>query len=207
MPPEWRPQTFPDINSHTSYAAVPDAAYRQVVKASANASASGLLRKITLDAHAYPILRWRWKADNLIAGGDVTRKEGDDYAARVYVSFAYDPARVSLLDRARYGIVRLLYGEYPPLAVLNFIWDGKAAAGTLVVNPHTSRVQMFVVESGRARLHEWLSYERNILEDYRRAFGEEPPLISGIAIMTDTDNTGESAVAYYGNIELHPLAK
>jgi Protein of unknown function (DUF3047) len=204
LPAEWRALTFPDIKTHTLYAAVPDPAQGQAVKATASASASGLLRKIALDAHAYPILRWRWKADNLISKGDVTRKEGDDYPARIYVSFAYDPQRVSLLERARYGAARLIYGEYPPHAGLNYIWDGKAPVGTLVTNAFTSRVKMIVVESGPSRLHEWLTYERNILEDYRRAFGEEPPPVSGIAIMTDADNTGESAVAWYGNIELQP---
>lgn len=204
LPAEWRALTFPDIKPHTRYAAVPDPDHGQVLRATANASASGLLRQLTLDAHAYPLLRWRWKAENLIKGGDVARKEGDDYPARIYVSFAYDPSRVSLLDRAKYALVRLIYGEYPPHAGLNYIWDGKAPVGTLVVNAHTSRVKMIVVESGPARLHAWLSYERNILDDYRRAFGEEPPAISGIALMTDTDNTGESATAWYGNIELHP---
>jgi hypothetical protein len=204
LPPEWRTLTFPGIKAHTRYAAVPDPIQGQVVQARADASASGLLRKITLDAHTYPILRWRWKADNLIGKGDVTRKEGDDYPARIYVSFAYDPQRVSLFQRAQYAAARLIYGEYPPHAGLNYIWDGKTPVGTLVANTHTERVKMIVVESGPQRLHEWLAYERNILEDYRRAFGEEPPLISGIAIMTDADNTGESAIAWYGNIELHP---
>ena len=51
-----------------------------------------------------------------------------------------------------------------------------------------------------ARLNQWLSEERNIYEDYKKAFGQEPPMISGVAIMTDTDNTGETATAYYGDI-------
>jgi len=51
-----------------------------------------------------------------------------------------------------------------------------------------------------ARLNQWLNEERNVYEDYKKAFGEESPMISGIAIMTDTDNTGESATAYYGDI-------
>jgi hypothetical protein len=204
LPPEWRALTFPDIKSHTRYAAVPDPDHGQVVKATADASASGLVRKLTLDAHAFPLLRWRWKVDNLINGSDVTRKEGDDYPARIYVSFAFDPGRVSLFERAKYGAARLIYGEYPPHAGLNYIWDRKEPAGTVVANAYTSRVKMLVVESGPSRLHQWLSYERNIVDDYRRAFGEEPPPVSGIAIMTDTDDTGESAVAWYGNIELRP---
>ena len=99
-----------------------------------------------------------------------------------------------------------MYGEYPPHAGLNYIWDSKAPVETLASNAHTARVKMIVVESGPARLNQWLDYERDILADYRRAFGEEPPPISGIALMTDADNTGESAVAWYGNIELRQKA-
>ena len=107
-----------------------------------------------------------------------------------------------MTERARYGAARLLYGEYPPHSGLNYIWENKAPVGTIVSNPFIARVKMIVVESGAARLNQWLRYERNIVDDYRKAFGEDPPAISGIAIMTDTDNTGESAVAWYGNIEL-----
>jgi hypothetical protein len=73
-----------------------------------------------------------------------------------------------------------------------------------VPNPFTDRVRMIVVESGDSHLGTWRAYERNIYEDYKRAFGEEPPMISGIAVMTDTDNTGESTTAYYGEISLLP---
>ena len=59
---------------------------------------------------------------------------------------------------------------------------------------------MFVVESGAEKLNQWVSEKRNVYEDYKKAFGQEPPMISGVAIMTDTDNTGESATAYYGDI-------
>jgi hypothetical protein len=59
---------------------------------------------------------------------------------------------------------------------------------------------MIVVESGSTKLKTWITEERNVYEDYKRVFGEEPPLISGVAIMTATDNTGESAEAYYGDM-------
>ena len=67
-------------------------------------------------------------------------------------------------------------------------------------NPYTDRSMMLVVESGDKNLDEWISEKRNIYADYRKAFNDEPPMISGVAIMTDTDNTGESATAYYGDI-------
>ena len=83
---------------------------------------------------------------------------------------------------------------------MNYLWESKAPEGTMVPNPYTDRVIMMVVESGETKLNQWVSEERNIFEDYKKAFGQEPPMISGVAIMTDTDNTGESATAYYGDI-------
>ena len=203
-PAGWEPLTFRDIPNHTRYSLVRDGNAGVVVKAEAKQSASGLTRPLDLPPEELPLLRWRWKATNLIAGGDVRSKEGDDYPARIYVSFKYSPERMSWVDRAKYATARMLYGEYPPHAGLNYIWDNRAPVGTMVPNPFTSRVQMIVVESGAARLGQWLVYERDIVADYRRAFGEEPPPIAGIALMTDADNTGESATAYYGDITLSP---
>jgi hypothetical protein len=145
-------------------------------------------------------VQWRWKVTNVLHKGDVTRKEGDDYPARIYITFEYDSSKVGFFDKAKYETVKLLYGQYPPMAAINYIWESKAPKGTVVPNPYTDQVKMIVVESGVERLNLWVSEERNVYEDYKKAFGDEPPLISGVAIMTDTDNTGESATAYYGDI-------
>jgi hypothetical protein len=59
---------------------------------------------------------------------------------------------------------------------------------------------MVVVRSGADDVGRWITEERNIVEDYRKAYGTEPPKISGVAIMTDTDNTKSSATAWYGDI-------
>jgi len=68
-------------------------------------------------------------------------------------------------------------------------------------------VIIFVVESGKEKLNTWVSEEQNVYEDYKKAFGEEPPMISGVAIMTDTDNTGESATSYYGDIAFRKVTR
>lgn len=204
LPGAWEALTFRQIPQHTAYTLVRDADAGVVVKAQATRSASGLKHAVALDAHERPLLRWQWKATNLVEGGDVRRKEGDDYPARIYVSFRYSPERLSLFERAQYVTARVLYGEYPPHAGLNYIWDARAPVGTTVPNPFTDRVRMIVVESGPDRLRQWLRYERDIVADYRRAFGEEPPPIAGVALMTDADNTGESVTAFYGDIELAP---
>jgi hypothetical protein len=199
FPDGWKPLAFKKIEKHTTYTlAREDNAV--VVKAVAQASASGLTREIKINPKEYPIVQWRWKVTNILDKGDVRRKEGDDYPARIYITFEYDSSKLSFLEKAKYEAIRLFYGQYPPLGAINYIWESKAPVGTMVPNPYTDRVMMFVVETGPSKLNQWVNEERNLFEDYKKAFGQEPPMISGIAIMTDTDNTGESATAYYGDI-------
>jgi hypothetical protein len=199
LPDGWKPLTFKKIEKHTTYKLVRDND-TVVIKAVAEASASGLAREIKINPKEYPIVQWRWKVMNILKNGEVRRKDGDDYPARIYITFEYDPSKLSFFEKAKYEAIRLLYGEYPPLAAINYIWESKAPVGTIVPNPYTDRVMMFVIESGSAKLDQWVNEERNVYDDYKKAFKEEPPMISGVAIMTDTDNTGESAIAFYGDI-------
>jgi hypothetical protein len=120
----------------------------------------------------------------------VTQKKGDDYPARIYITFEYDPDKLSFFEKTKYQAARLIYGQYPPHAAINYIWESKAPRETIVPNPYTDRVKMIVVESGDEYAGVWREEQRNIYEDYKKAFGEEPPMISGVAIMTDSDNTG-----------------
>ena len=199
LPPGWKPLTFKKIERHTTYKLVKDND-TVVMKAVAEASASGLTREIKINPKEYPIVQWRWKVTNTLKKGDVYKKGGDDYPARLYITFEFDASKFSFFEKVKYETIKLLYGQYPPLGAINYIWESKAPIGTVVPNPYTDRVKMIVVESGEAKLNQWVNEERNIFEDYKRAFGEEPSMISGVAIMTDTDNTGESATAYYGDI-------
>jgi len=199
VPDGWEPLTFKKIKNHTQYTLVTDGGIR-VIKAVSERSSSGLIRKISIDPREYPIITWQWKITKIFENGDVTKKEGDDYPARIYVTFAYDPSKLGFPDKTKYKAARLLYGEYPPQGAINYIWGSKAAEGTIVPNPYTDRAMMIVVRSGEKMLNTWVQEERNLYEDYRKAFGGEPPRISGVAIMTDTDNTKESAVTFYGDI-------
>lgn len=199
LPEGWEPMTFDDIESHTRYTVVEDEG-AGAIRADSRASAAGLIRKISIDPAAYPVIQWRWKAANVLEAGDVRKKSGDDYPARIYITFAYDSDRVGFFKKAKYEAVRLAYGEYPPLGAISYIWASHAPVGTSVPNPYTDQVRMIVIRSGPKHLGTWVTERRNVFEDYRRAFGEDPPKISGVAIMTDTDNTGESATAYYGDI-------
>jgi len=199
LPGGWEPFDFKNIERHTDYRLV-EKDGQVVVKAVADASASGLIRKISIDPKKYPIVQWRWKVANVLKKGNVHRKDGDDYPARIYIVFKYDPERLGFSERIKYGAAKMLYGEYPPQATLNYIWASSAPKGLMVPNPYTDRAMMMVVESGEEHVNTWVSEKRNIYADYRKAFKDDPPMISGVAIMTDTDNTGESATAYYGDI-------
>ena len=185
----------------TAYALVDDAG-TTVVRARADDSASGLIRRMTVDPAATPVLSWRWKVDNVLENGNVRRKSGDDYPARIYVTFDFDPSDLGFGDRIKYRALKLLGYDDIPVRALNYIWANRSDETETVANPYTDWVQMVPVRSGADGLGEWHSESRDVLADYRAAFGEEPPSINGIAIMTDADNTGESATAYYGDIRM-----
>ena len=199
MPSGWEPLTFEKIEKHTDYRLVEDNG-TTVVRAESDASASGLIRKIRIDPRKYPVIEWLWRATGIYENGDVTEKSGDDYPARIYIAFEYDPENVGFWERAKFKTIKVIYGEYPPIGAINYIWASNATKGKIMPNAYTYRVKMIVVESGPKNTNTWVSESRNILEDYKTAFGEDPPMIRGIAIMTDSDNTGESTITYYGDI-------
>ncbi|MEQ1794218.1 MAG: DUF3047 domain-containing protein [Nitrospira sp.] len=205
LPNGWQPLTFKKIPKQTQYALVKEGE-QVVVQAVSQASASGLTKEVAINPKDYPIVRWRWKVENLLQHSDVSRKDGDDYPARLYITFAYDPDQVSFGKKLKYKAGRVLFGDIP-IGALNYIWETKTPVGTIVENAYTDFAQMIVVESGLSKVGVWVDEERNVYEDYKKAFGEEPPMINGVAIMSDTDNTKERAVAFYGDIEFRKVAK
>jgi hypothetical protein len=205
LPADWKPLEFPKIPAHTSYRVEPDGA-GFAVRAESKAAASGLIRKLPIDLRQYPIVRWRWRVENLIEGSDPTRKAGDDYPARIYIAFRYEPERVPFFRKAAFKAAQALFGDIP-IGAINYIWTTRGTEGSVIDNPYAgSFVKMIPVRSGPERVGRWSEEQRNVYEDYRRAFGEEPPQIEGVAIMTDTDNTGESASALYGDIYFLPAS-
>lgn len=174
--PAWKVKSFA---GQTDYRVVPgDGGH--VLRADSHASASGLILKRKIDPERFPVLRWRWKVAGVLARGDARTKAGDDYPARIYVVF---PAWF-----------------FPFTKTLNYIWANRLPKGTMVPNQFTGNAMMFAVESGSGLAGEWREERRNVVDDYRRAFGSDPPAIGAIAIMTDTDNTGEAATAWYDDI-------
>ena len=86
------------------------------------------------------------------------------------------------------------------------MWESHLPVGTVLDNAYSDRAKIVVVRSGPGEAGRWVSETRDLYEDYRRIVGGEPPRIAGIAVMTDTDDTGERAVAFYDAITLGPEA-
>lgn len=201
FPSYWEKLAFPKIKRHTDYQLVRDA-NQTVVKAVSGNSASGLIRYYTDSAEHRPWIAWRWKIDHVLEKGDVTQKKGDDYPARIYVAFEFVSEAKTLWQRLQYKTANLAAGGKLPGSALNYIWANKAARNIIIDNPYTDQTKMIVLQSGNDLAGQWVSEKRNLVTDYQAAFGTKPPPIMGIAIMTDTDNTGESAIAFYGDIHL-----
>lgn len=198
LPSGWKKLTFPKIDRETDYRVI-DYSGNFVLKAMSSNSASGVVKKVKIDLKEFPILSWRWKVEDVLEGGNARLKSGDDYPARIYITFKYEPSKVPFWERVLYKLIKLIYGEVPSSAI-NYIWANKLDHGAMVDNPYTDKVVMFAVESGGANKGKWMSESRNLYEDYLQAFGKEPTLVTTIAVMTDTDNTGETAVAYYDDL-------
>jgi len=173
-----------------------------IIIAESNNAISTVTTQIDADPHEFQYLEWEWKIESVLESGDLTKKDGDDFTARVYVTFDFDSSDLGFRERVRYTAYRAFTSFDIPLRSLNYIWSNKAEVGTVAPSPFTDWVKYVAIQSGNEHAGEWRTEKRNIVEDFREAFGEEPNNITGITIMTDSDNTEESTRAYFGKITL-----
>jgi len=198
----WRPVTFPKIEKHSRYS-IETRGGETVLRAESSASASGLVYRRDFNVYEYPKLRWRWMIHNVYTRGDTGGKAGDDYPIRIYILFRYDPEKASALERVTYGIARALYGEYPPQSTLNYVWASREDTPSLFTSPYTGKAKLLALEKGARFAGQWRDEGVDILRDYRRAFGTDPPIQASLGIMNDSDNTGEASVSWVDFIEVY----
>jgi len=193
----WTPLNFEKIKRHSVYKIK-----KSILIASSNASASGIRFKKSYDIYKYPILSFKWKVRNIYKKGDATTKKGDDYPIRIYVMFKYNPKIASFFDSVKYGIAKSIYGVYPPHSSLNYIWANKPQKDKIITSAYTDKSKMIILDSGVKNVGTWREHTVNVLEDYKKAFGENPPKIVSLAIMSDSDNTKENSLSYIDYIEV-----
>lgn len=173
----WEKQVFSGVTSYELH----EIDGRQVLKAISKQSASGLVREIEVDLTKTPYMNWSWKVDSILSDVEETKKSGDDYAARVYVVIS---------DGFFFWQTR----------ALSYVWASKQAKGSTWQNAFTGKATMVAVESGEDSVGEWVEEKRNVLDDINNLLGIDATRIDAVAIMTDTDNSRQSATAYYGDI-------
>ena len=136
----------------------------------------------------------------LITGADNTQRHTEDSPVRIVIAFDGDKSKLPLEERLFSEQFRAFTQQEFPYALLIYIWENRAPVGAVIENLNTSRIRMIVVDSGKGNVGAWREHRRNVYEDYKRAFGEDPPRVRSIGIMTDSDNTGGDVEAYYGDI-------
>lgn len=200
----WAHQSFPGKQpTRFSYARLEG---RDAISVLADGSASMLRQVVRVEPGALGRMRFSWKVPELIAQADLASRENDDAPVRIVLAFEGDRSRFTARDLALSELAHVLTGEPMPYATLMYVWCNKRAPGTVLRSPRTDRIRKLVVESGPRRLNQWLDYERDIRADFQRAFGEAPGALVGIGIMSDSDNTGARAQAWYGPLRLLPAA-
>jgi hypothetical protein len=141
----------------------------------------GLAKKISLDIRKYPYFSWRWKASKLPEGGDIRKRETDEQAGQIYVVFPKFPKTINTRS-------------------VGYIWDSQAPKGLSGISTLYSKMRYVVLQSGPAKLNQWISETRNVYEDYHKLFHEEPPFLEGIALYINTQHSKSSAEIFYDDI-------
>lgn len=175
----------------------------RAVEVISQASMSLLARPISVDLKATPALCWRWRIGASLSQADMTKREGDDYAARVYVSFRLPPASLGLGLRAQLSVARAVWGQDLPDAAINYVWDNRQPVGTTRPNAYTDRAQMVVLRSGDQYAGRWVWERVDVLRDVTRLFGPGADPVQ-IAITADTDNTQSAARSGFADFHFVP---
>ena len=182
----WKDQGIFGARNATVYSLVQDCGKTVLMGKSVDA-ASGLIRKIEIDPKAYPVITWSWKIEHTVKKGNERTKAGHDFSARLYVVFPR--------------------GFFSRTRAIEYVWGNVMHKGEMLRSPHSNNMVMIAVDAGDELAGHWTFHNRNYAEDYRAAFGEEAPKVGAIAVMTDSDNTHESSVGYYGDITLLPVSR
>lgn len=202
-PAGWQHVPLSRSKKETEYATVADEGV-VVLKATARGSASLMLFRTEFDPRAFPVLSWRWKVIQGVPAAETHNRSREDAPARVMVSFSGDVSKLSVLDRAASSFAQSASGQALPYAELMYVWGGKVAVDSITTSSLTSRIRMIAVAADDQGIGRWHSYTRNLVEDFRRAFGEEPGRVTAVKLMSDTDNTSGNAEALYGDISVAP---
>ena len=197
VPEGWYRVSLAAAFDETTYELVPgtDGA---VVRAQSENATGSLATEPRVDLHTHPILEWRWKVSTIIPEARADDKFRDDSPARIFVSFDYDG--LDLIQRLQHVAMRALGYDAVPTRAIAYFWGNQEPRHVVLDNTRAQWIQMVPVRNREDTTGAWLTERRNVRSDYRRIFGEEPPPVERVALMTDTENTGRRVTALYGDV-------
>lgn len=198
--PDWQPLLLPGKRATAYRRGKVDG--RDAWHARADAAASLLRRPLSTPVTATTTAEFSWRIAGTIVGADLRKADAADSPVRVAFAFAGDVSKLPTRTRMQFHLAEALTGEMPPYATLMYVWDNHAEVDSVLTGPRSERVRNLVLESGPAHVGQWRHYRRPLAADFRRAFGEPPGRLMAVAIMTDSDNTGGHAEAWYGDVVL-----
>lgn len=176
---------------------------RIAMQAVSNQSISMLRQSSRIESAQLGRIQFSWKVSKLIEGADLNQRSGEDSPVRLVLVFEGDSqTKFSAKNAMLSELALTLTGEPLPYATLVYAWDNSHAEGSIFNNHRTDRIRKIVLESGSDKLGQWLDYDRDIHADFEKAFGEPPGTLLSVGIMTDTDNTKSSTIAWYGPVRL-----
>lgn len=179
IPPGWQKQTWGSPKYDFKIEADSNA---RVLHMKSENEGSTISKEIKLDIKQYPVIQWRWKAVTLPKGGDSRKKATDDQACQLYVTFPRFPQAV----RSRN---------------IGYVWDTTAPAGVFAPSEKNGTVHYVIVRSGSAEIGKWHTESRNVYEDYKKIYGEEPgEQVGAVSVATDSNDTQSTAECYMGEI-------
>ena len=199
----WEQFVFVKGNTPTRYQLVEQDGV-VVIQADSAEGGSGLSRKLHIDPRRHPIIEWRWRVPRDSGRGGAAGPSSVSPPVRLSLAFDGDVAKLDFDDRTKLRMAKALTATGLPYASLLYVWLNRRATDSIYSSPHTERVKHVVVESGEQRLDQWVSVRRNVLEDFKRAFGEEPGNIVAVGIMTDFGDNNAPRRAFYGDITFRP---
>jgi len=184
---DWTSKSF---SGETDYAIINENG-DAILKADSYSSASGIAKEQVIDLKKTPYINWSWKIDHRLDGLSETTKDGDDYAARLY-----------LVKDGGWKLWKTL--------ALNYVWSSNQARQSTWNNAFVSdNAKMIAIQGKASSTSTWYTEKRDVYADMIARFGDKGSddknekayrYIDAVAIMTDTDNSKLSATAYYKDI-------
>lgn len=196
----WRLADIPKLKPSARSLVTQDG--RQVLHIQADAAAGGLLHPLDLPGDQPWQLSWQWRTERKLDQARFATREGDDYAARVYVLLDYPLDTLAFVTRQKLRLARTFFDPDLPAATLSYVWDNRQAPGSHARSAYTETVEMRVLRGPEAPLGQWLTEDRDLRADAIAAFGSAPRRILGVVFAADSDNTGERAESYFAKPQL-----